>query len=457
MYIQQLYTNCLAEAAYYVESEGEAAIIDPMRDTEPYLQLAEERCARIRYIFETHFHADFVSGHLDLSQQTGAPIVYGPQAETNYPVYNASDGETFPLGKVTIQALHTPGHTLESTCFLLLDENKKAHAVFTGDTLFVGDVGRPDLFGGRISKEELASMLFDSLHQKIKPLPDDVLVYPAHGPGSACGKNIGKETYSTMGQQKRTNYALQDLSRDEFIAQVTDGMLPPPAYFFQDARINQQGYQPLEEVLENTLQPLSVPELEAAVKKGAQVLDTCTTGIFEQGFIPGSLNIGLDGQYAVWVGTLLPIDQPLLIVTEPGKQREAMLRLSRVGYEKVVGFLDGGFPAWQAAGRPVDKVKSVSADQVRELIADGTQVIDVRKSSEYEAGHLAEARLFSLSELPQKADELDKETPYLVYCGGGYRSMIAISLLKARGFKHLINVYGGYTAIQQAEAERQAV
>jgi glyoxylase-like metal-dependent hydrolase (beta-lactamase superfamily II) len=331
MYIEQLYTNCLAEAAYYIESEGEAVIIDPLRETEPYVVLAKKRGATIKYVFETHFHADFVSGHIDLSKAVNAPIVYGPKADTHYEVINAEDGQEFSVGKVKFKVLHTPGHTPESSCYLLFDENKKPHAVFTGDTLFVGDVGRPDLLDGVMSREELASMLYNSLNTKIKVLPDDVIVYPAHGPGSACGKSIGKETFSTIGEQKKFNYALQEMTREEFIRKVTDGILPPPQYFFDDARINKQGYDSIEHVIRKNNNALSLDDFKNAVQAGALILDTRKPDDFEKGFIPGSVNIGLNGQYAVWAGTLLSIDQQLVLIVEDGKVEEAGVRLARVG------------------------------------------------------------------------------------------------------------------------------
>ncbi len=342
MYIEQLYTNCLAEAAYYIESEGEAAIIDPLRETEPYIELAARRKSKIKYVFETHFHADFVSGHIDLARKVNAPIVYGPMAQTQYQVVNAKDGQEFKIGKLTLRVLHTPGHTPESSCFLLLDEQGREHAIFTGDTLFVGDVGRPDLLDGVMSREELAGMLYDSLNRHIKTLPDHVIVYPAHGPGSACGKNIGKETHSTIGEQKKFNYALKDQSREAFIQELTSGILPPPQYFFEDARINKQGYDPIDEVIDRNSRALIFEQVDSLVRKGTLVLDTRPADEFEKGFIPGSINIGLNGQFAVWVGTLIPIDQPVVLVTMPGKERESVLRLARVGYEKVEGYLQGG-------------------------------------------------------------------------------------------------------------------
>lgn len=450
MYIEQLYTNCLAEAAYYIESEGEAAIIDPLRETEPYLELAEKREARIRYVFETHFHADFVSGHLDLSRKTGAPIIYGPEANPDYEVYRAKDGEIFTIGKVKLKALHTPGHTPESTCFLLFDEEGKEHAVFTGDTLFVGDVGRPDLLDGVMEPEELAGRLYDSLNKKIKTLPDSVIVYPAHGPGSACGKNIGKETFSTIGHQKKFNYALKDMDRKEFIAKVTDGMLPPPQYFFEDARINKQGYDPIDKVIRENSQPLSVGRFREEIKKGARILDTRKADDFEKGFIPGSVNIGLNGQFAVWVGTLIDINKKLVLVTEPGKEEESVLRLARVGYENVAGFLKGGVSAWD---EKLETVNSISAENIREIPGTSRKVLDVRKPGEWNQGHLKGATFLPLGDFPDNLKGLDKNSPYTVHCGGGYRSMTAISIMKNLGFKDLLNVRGGFGAMEKAGLE----
>jgi hydroxyacylglutathione hydrolase len=450
MYIEQLYTNCLAEAAYYIESEGEAVIIDPLRETEPYLDLSKKRGSKIKYVFETHFHADFVSGHIDLAKKVNATIVYGPQANTNYKVYNAVDGEEFKIGKVTLRVLHTPGHTPESSCYLLLDENKNAHAIFTGDTLFVGDVGRPDLLDGVMTKEDLASMMYDSLNNKIKTLPDSVIVYPAHGPGSACGKNIGKETFSTIGEQKRFNYALKDMSREEFIKELTSGILPPPQYFFEDARINKMGYDPIELVMKENRKPLTLLAFKKEIAKGALLLDTRMPDDFEKGFVPGSLNIGLNGQYAVWVGTLINIKQPLVLITEVGKEDESILRLARVGYENVIGYLEGGVAAWDTK---LDVIKSISAQQMREEMSNGLTVLDVRKPGEWNISHVKDAVFVPLANMPGNLASFDKTEPYLVHCGGGYRSMMAISLMKKLGFKNLLNIYGGFGAMQQAGLE----
>lgn len=447
MYIEQLYTNCLAEAAYYIESNGEAAIIDPLRETGPYIELAEKRGAKIKYVFETHFHADFVSGHIDLARKVNAPIVYGPLANTNYEVINAKDGQEFKIGKLTIRVLHTPGHTPESSCFLLLDENGKEHAIFTGDTLFVGDVGRPDLLDGFMSREELAGMLYDSLNNKIKTLGDHVIVYPAHGPGSACGKNIGKETTSTIGEQKKFNYALKDQTKDEFVKELTSGILPPPAYFFEDARINKEGYEAIDTVIDRNSKPLSADQVGKLIASGTLVLDTRPADEFEKGFIPGSINIGLNGQFAVWVGTLISIEQPLVLITLPGKEQESVLRLARVGYEQVAGFLEGGIASWKGN---LDKAKSIKAEEMKDLKAE---VLDVRKPGEWNISHLKDAKFVPLADMPSNLESLDKNDTYIVHCGGGYRSMTAISLMKREGFANLINVYGGFSAMIGAGLE----
>lgn len=447
MYIQQLYTNCLAEAAYYIESEGEAAIIDPLRETEPYVSLAKDRGATIKYVFETHFHADFVSGHIDLSREVNAPIIYGPGANTAYEVYNAKDGEEFNLGKVRVRVLHTPGHTPESSCYLLLDENGKEHAIFTGDTLFVGDVGRPDLLDGVMSSETLAGMLYDSLQQKIKTLPNNVIVYPAHGPGSACGKSIGQETSSTIGEQKKFNYALQEMTREEFIEKVTDGIQPPPAYFFEDARINKMGYTPIEDVIRQNSTPLNADKFRAAVDNGAVILDTRKADIFEKGFIPGSINIGLNGQFAVWVGTLVDIQRDLVLVTEPGKEEESILRLARVGYEKIIGYLKDGVEGYDGT---LNHVKTIEGADVATEMENRAIVLDVRKPNEWNVAHMKGATFLPLANFPDNLQGMDKSAKYIVHCGGGYRSMTAISIMKKMGFEDLINIRGGFGSMQKA-------
>lgn len=451
MYIEQLYTNCLAEAAYWIESNGEAAVIDPIRETEPYLQKAAERGVKIKYVFETHFHADFVSGHIDLAKATGATIVYGPLAETGYAVHNATDGEEFAVGKLRLRVLHTPGHTPESSCFLLLDESGKEHAVFTGDTLFVGDVGRPDLLDGKMTKEELASLLFDSLNNKLKPLGDDVIVYPAHGPGSACGKNIGKETWSTIGDQKRNNYAMLETNRDSFISAVTDGLAAPPAYFFKDAMINKHGYENIANVLDRNVKPLSALDVKNRIEHGALILDTRTPDDFEAGYIPGAINIGLDGTYAVWVGSLININAELIIVAPEGREHESILRLARVGYENVSGYLNGGITAWTAAGMPADTVTSIDPEAfASNWNAEHPRVVDVRRAGEFEGGHVADAEHFCLSKFsnPENLEQLRAEQPFMLHCAGGYRSMIAASILKASGISNFVNVRKGWAGIK---------
>jgi len=453
MYIQQLYTGCLSEAAYYIESEGEAAIIDPLRDIEEYLIMARDRKATIKYIFETHFHADFVSGHLDLAEASGAPIVYGPETETQFPIYRAKDGEIFKLGKLTIEVLHTPGHTIESSCYLLRDTNGKPHAIFTGDTLFVGDVGRPDLSSGNMSSEELASMLYDSLRNKIAPLPDEVIVYPAHGAGSSCGKNLGPDTYSTLGEEKKTNYALQATSKEDFIKSVTDGLNAPPQYFAVNARINKEGYESLGEIMEEGLKALSVSDFKVLVKDGETIcLDTRTAADFSEGFVPGSVNIGLDGRFAEWAGSLLPFDKPIILVTDPGKERETVIRLARVGFAQMRGYLDGGFPGWKSSGEPVDMVINVDAD---EFVMDipfekRLRIVDVRREAEFADGHVAGAMSLPLETLTDPgtmADFDDKDNIY-IHCASGYRSMVAASLFKRQGIHNLHNVRGGWNEIK---------
>jgi len=449
MYVQQLYTSCLAEAAYYIESNGEAAIVDPIRETEPYLALAKQRGAKIKYVFETHFHADFVSGHIDLAKQTGATIIFGPLAETNYKTYNAKDGEEFKIGSITIRAIHTPGHTPESTCYLLLDDSYQEYCIFTGDTLFVGDVGRPDLLDGTMTKEALAGMMYDSLNNKIKKLPDEVLVYPAHGPGSACGKSLGKETWSTIGTQKKTNYALSDMSREAFIKELCDGLAAPPAYFFSDAMINKNGYEAIDSVIKKNMKPLSVDEFENEIKKGAVILDTREGHHFETGFIKGSVNIGLSGMFAIWVGTLLDIKLPIVVLAEHGKEEETILRMARVGYENVRGYLKGGFHAWKEAGKSFESSPGIDAKEFASRVRKGEEkILDVRKLNEAEHGHIKDATNIPLQELSKNIDRLDPNEHYIVHCAGGYRSSIASSMMMAKGFKHVVNVHGGWNKIK---------
>jgi len=458
MYIKQLYTGCLSEAAYYIESKGEAAVIDPLRDIEAYLELATERNARIKYIFETHFHADFVSGHLDLSKATDAPIVYGPGTETKFPVHIAKDGETFKIGGLTIEVLHTPGHTLESTCYLLKDENGKDHCIFTGDTLFVGDVGRPDLAQktDEITINDLAGMLYESLQKKIVPLGNDVIVYPAHGAGSSCGKNIGPNTYSTVGEEKEYNYALKAETKDDFIKAVTDGIPPPPQYFPINAKINKEGYDSIDEVLVNGMKAIPVAEFKKlAADENIVVLDTRRAGEFTQGFVPGSISIGLDGRFAEWAGSLLSFDAPMLLVTDPGKEKESIVRLARVGLDKVQGYLEGGYEAWKNSGETSDLIIDVEAD---ELIMDipfdpHLVVLDVRKPTEYAEGHLKDAVNLPLNDMtdPGNMANIEDNQNVYVHCAGGYRSVIASSLLKRQGFHNIRNVQGGWGKIVEQE------
>ena len=448
-----MYTNCLAEAAYYIESNGEAAIIDPIRETTPYLDKLKASGAKLKYVFETHFHADFVSGHIDLAKKTGAKIVFGPLADTKYDVKNAVDGEVFSIGKLKIKVLHTPGHTPESSCYLLINEDGKEHCIFTGDTLFIGDVGRPDLLDGKMSSTELASMLYDSLNNKIKPLPDAVIVYPAHGAGSSCGKNISKETSSTLGEQKKTNYALQNMTRETFIKSVTDGLSAPPQYFFKDAMINKNGYDNIDEVISRNMKALSSDDVKREIAQGALVLDTRIPGSFEKGFIKGAMNIGLGGTYAIWIGTLIDINRPLVFVTDEGKEQESILRAARVGYENVKGFLKGGMNAWTAAGNPVDKVHSITPQEFADRIKEGKDpILDVRKPSEYDSSHVKDAELIELAALSKNLDKLDKQKTYLIYCASGNRSVTAASMMQAKGFSSVVNVYGGINQIKNTSA-----
>jgi hydroxyacylglutathione hydrolase len=455
MYIQQFYTQCLSEAAYYIESEGEVAIIDPLRDTDAYIDLAKERNAKIKYVLETHFHADFVSGHLDLSKRTGAPIYFGPLARTHYQVQTLEDGETLTLGKLSIKALHTPGHTMESTCYLLNDETGNPHALFSGDTLFVGDVGRPDLSSGNTGSDELAGILFDSLQQKILPLPDHVLLYPAHGPGSSCGKQLGPQTHSTIGEQRQNNYALKADTKEAFVESVLDGLNPPPNYFSVNASINQRGYQPLEEILNNGSKALSIEAFQQALNDGAWIIDTRTTEKFTQGFIPGSVFIGLDGRMAEWAGQLIPYDQELLIISETGKEMETITRLARVGFEKFHGTLAGGFEKWQKENMPIDIIIDVEADElVMDIPHDSNLVVvDVRNENEFENGHLKDAMNLPLKEMNNLIElaQFEEHQNLYVHCAGGYRSVIACSLLKRQGMSNLRNVLGGWNSIRQQE------
>jgi hydroxyacylglutathione hydrolase len=457
MFIEQLYTGCLSEAAYYVESNGEAAIIDPLRDIEEYITLANERKTKIKYIFETHFHADFVSGHLDLAKVTDAPIIYGPQTVTSFPSHVARDHEQFKIGDLTIEVLHTPGHTLESTCYLLKDSTGKDYCLFTGDTLFVGDVGRPDLAqkGNEITTEDLAGMMYESLQSKIVPLADNVIVYPAHGPGSSCGKNIGPDTSSTIGEEKQFNYALKAPDKVSFIKTVTDGIPPPPQYFPINARINREGYDSLDEVLATSLRALPVEEFKDMMKQDMVILDTRNSEEFMKGFVPGSVSIGLDGRFAEWAGSLLSFDAPMLLVTDPGKEKESIIRLARVGLDKVQGFLDGGYESWKKSGEESDMIINVEADELMMDIPfdNNLMVVDVRKPTEFAEGHLKDAVNLPLSDLidPVNMANIDDHHNLYVHCAGGYRSVIASSLLKRQGIHNLRNVTGGFNKIREQE------
>jgi glyoxylase-like metal-dependent hydrolase (beta-lactamase superfamily II)/rhodanese-related sulfurtransferase len=458
MKIEQIYTGCLAEAAYYIESNGEAAIIDPLREIGTYLKKAEKAGAKIKYIFETHFHADFVSGHVDLAEKSGAEIIYGPTAKTAFKSHIARDGEQFKIGNLTITALHTPGHTLESTTYLLTDENGKDHCIFSGDTLFIGDVGRPDLAQkGDLTMEDLAGMLYDSLNTKIKPLADDVIVYPAHGAGSACGKSMSKETFDTLGHQKEVNYALKASTREQFIKEVTDGIMPPPQYFAKNAAINKGGVESIEEVYEKGLNALKPQAFEdTANQTGAILLDTRDPQVFTKGFIPNSINIGLNGQFAPWVGALITdLQQPILLITEAGKAEETITRLTRVGYDNTIGYLDGGFESWVSAGKEIDSIESISAAAF-EAAANEEEVIalDVRKPGEYESEHLEFTLSRPLDYIDDWMSEIDPKATYYIHCAGGYRSMIAASILKSRGVENVIDVAGGYGAIKDTNLKR---
>lgn len=459
MKIEQIYTGCLAEAAYYIESNGEAAIIDPLREIAPYLKRAKKDNATIKYIFETHFHADFVSGHVDLAEKSGAEIVYGPTAQTTFKSLIAKDGEEFRIGDLTITTLHTPGHTPESTTYLLTDKEGKPYCIFTGDTLFIGDVGRPDLAQkGTLTMEDMAATLYDSLQNKILTLPDEVLVYPAHGAGSACGKNMSKETFDTLGHQKEVNYALKAGTKEQFIKEVTEGILPPPQYFAKNAAMNKHGYESIDEVYEKGQNPLSATDFEALANlTGALILDTRDPQVFAKGFIPSSVNIGLNGQFAPWVGALITdLKQPLLLVCEPGKEEEAITRLARVGYDNTIGYLADGITGWQLAGKDLEVINSISASEFEQVLNEQENVhaLDVRKPGEYEAEHLAQTLTRPLDYINDWTNEIDPKETYYIHCAGGYRSMIAASILKARGVDNVIDVAGGYGAIKATGLKR---
>jgi glyoxylase-like metal-dependent hydrolase (beta-lactamase superfamily II)/rhodanese-related sulfurtransferase len=460
MKIEQIYTGCLAQGAYYIVSENEAVIIDPLRETDPYIKRAEEDNVKIKFILETHFHADFVSGHIDLAKKTGATIVYGPNANPSYPVHIASDGELINFGKLSMKVLHTPGHTMESTCYLLFDENGKEIAIFSGDTLFIGDVGRPDLAqkSASMTQEELAGLLFHSLRTKIMTLPDDVVVYPAHGAGSACGKNMSKETTDLLGNQKKTNYALRsDMTEAEFIKEVTDGLLPPPGYFGMNVAMNKQGYDEFDLVLKRGLKALSIESFETILNDTDDilVLDTRNAAEFANCFIPGSISIGLEGQFAPWVGALIPdVKQKIALITEIGKEEETIRRLSRVGYDNVIGYLDGGIENWINSGKLTDKIDRVNAENLEEEIRKNTQVIDVRKPGEFQAEHVENVPNIPLDYLNEHMQEFPKNETFILHCAGGYRSVIAASILKSRGYNHVKDVIGGYAAIAKTNIKR---
>lgn len=459
MLVEQIYTGCLAQGAYYIESEGEAAIIDPLREVAPYIEKAKRRQSTIKYVLETHFHADFVSGHLDLSKKTGAPIVFGPNAKPSFEAHLAKDGEELKLGKVTLKVIHTPGHTMESTTYLLLDEEGKETAIFTGDTLFIGDVGRPDLAAkSDLTVQDLAGHLFDSLRKKIVILPNDVTVYPGHGAGSACGKNMSKETTDTLGHQKEVNYALRgSMTREEFITEVTEGLTPPPVYFPENVKMNKMGYESVDSVLSRGLRALSSAAFEAAANETeALILDTRSQAAFSKGFIPNSINIGIDGSFAPWVGALiLDIRQPILLITEAGREEEVVTRLARVGYDNTIGFLEGGIEAWLKAGKEIDSISNVSASEFAKLLEkEPLEVIDVRKPTEFAAEHVTDAKNLALDLINDHMADFDKEKTLYLYCAGGYRSMIASSILKARGWEKIVNIEGGWKALEQTSVPR---
>lgn len=452
MTVEQIYTGCLAQGAYYITSKGEAAIIDPLRETQPYLARFEKDAVKLKYIFETHFHADFVSGHLDLSKKTNAPIVYGPTAAPEFEAIIATDQQVFEIGDVKIKIIHTPGHTLESACYLLIDENGKETALFSGDTLFLGDVGRPDLAqkAANMSQEDLAGMLYESLYNKILPLANDITVYPAHGAGSACGKNMMKETVDTLGNQKKTNYALNQSSKANFIAAVIDGLLPPPAYFGMNVAMNKKGYNSYDQVLATGLTALSPTAFETAAQNtGALILDTRSAAEFAQGFIPKAINIGLNGDFAPWVGAMvMDVKQAILLITEPGKEEEAITRLSRVGFDHILGYLEGGFQTWLTEAKEIDTVNRITAEQFANEVKIGEHtVIDVRKESEYAASHVDDAYSKPLAYINQWINDIDPATHFYLHCAGGYRSMIAASILQARGYRNFSEITGGFNAI----------
>ncbi len=460
MYVEQLYTGCIAVGTYYIESNGEAIIIDPLRDPEPYMVMAAERNSTIKYVFVTHFHADFVSGHVDLAQKTGATIVFGPSAKPGYPIHEGTDGEIFNIGNVKIKLLHTPGHTLESSTFLLFDDNGNEHAIFTGDALFLGDVGRPDLaVKSDLTEKDLAGMLFDSLRNKLMPLPDRILVYPNHGAGSACGKSMSKDTVDTLGNQKLTNYALRaDMTKEEFIKEILTGLTPPPQYFPKNAMMNRMGTVNFDDVLAKGMHGLSCDQVEAKMKEGYLLLDTRPHAEFQHGYVPGSMSIGLDGNFAMWVGALIEdINQPIIVITEKGREQEAVTRLSRVGYDNCQGHLIGGFSAWKASGRAIENIHVVHPSDIGKIKKEenGINIIDVRAQGEWEAQHVVGATHFPLARIHFNLSELDKNKKMYFHCAAGYRSMMAITILKNHGYNNdnLVNIDGGFDEILKSDLE----
>lgn len=455
MKIEQIYTGCLAQGAYYIESNGEAAIIDPLREIQPYLVKLGADGSKLKYIFETHFHADFVSGHVDLSNETGAEIIYGPTAEPDFKFTSGKDNQIFPLGDIQIKLIHTPGHTMESSCFLLIDKNGKEHSIYTGDTLFIGDVGRPDLaIKTDRTQEDLAGYLFDSLRRKIMPLSDDLIVYPGHGAGSACGKNMSKETFDTLGNQKKVNYALRaDMTKEEFIKEVLTGIIAPPQYFPKNALLNKMGYKNVELVIEQGTRAFEAKEFEEMVNATeALVLDTREPQDFKDGFIPNSINIGIDGGFAPWVGTLIiDLQQPIALVVDEGREEEVVTRLSRVGYDNTLGFLKGGIKAWKEAGKEVDSIQSISPEEFESKLKENILVLDSRKTSEYDSEHIEDNKVtnFPLDYINLHMHKIDKNAEYYIHCAGGYRSMIMSSILKARGFENIIDVAEGFNGIKE--------
>lgn len=458
MKIEQIYTGCLAQGAYYIVSEKEAAIIDPLRETKPYIDRLEKDGVKLKYIFETHFHADFVSGHLDLSKKTGAPIVYGPTAEPDFEAIIAEDNQVFELGDIKIKVLHTPGHTMESSTFLLIDENGKETAIFSGDTLFLGDVGRPDLAqkAAHMTQEELAGLLYDSLQNKIVPLADDITVYPAHGAGSACGKNMQKETVDTLGNQKKTNYALNQPNKESFVREVLDGLSAPPKYFGMNVALNKSGYESFENVLHQSNKPITAEDFEGVAEdSGALILDTRNAADFHQGFVPNSINIGLKGDFAPWVGAMIvDVHQPILLVTDPGTEEEVITRLSRVGFDHVLGYLEGGFESWKNSGKEIDTIHRISAQDFAAKFSDDSKVIDVRKESEYDAEHVENAYRRPLADINEWANALNNDEHFFIHCAGGYRSMIAASILNSRGIRNFTEIEGGFNKIKETSVPK---